>query len=256
MKKGLLIFLLLVLVVGIGVGSFFGGRLTVDNKKCDAPIEETINVQSSLNFGEYVYISKREFDLESKQLLERFLQFRNYGTGSISREEFFNSKNYMIDFAAAHYADGQELTYTFTEKQNIIDNVKELFGKDISNELRDVDNYFVGEPYASKTMSCIDEYCYFKAGAGGESTAPQYLFSIINEETIDGNFVFTVKEFYKERELDGVSDIYTQKDGELLLKGTNIRDYEELIKVVDSNKLNTYKFTFDKDSHFISCVKV
>ena len=256
MKKVLLVLLVLVLIGGGSVGAFFAGRLTVAQDKCEVSSDSEVNIQSSMDFGEYIYISKREFDLEPRDFLERLLHFRDYGVGSQSREEFFGGKDFMIEFAAGHYADGQDYNYSFTERNNIIDNVKELFGKDISEELADVNNYYVGEPYAYKQMSCVDKYCYFFAGAGGETGVPQYFYSIISESTLDGNFVYTVKEFYKGYDYDGVFDIYTQKDGELLLKGTTIRDYEELIKVLDSNKLNTYNFTFDKDGKFVSCVKV
>ena len=143
-----------------------------------------------------------------------------------------------------------------SKKDNILKNVKELFSIDFGEEFDEVKSISVTNGYNFGDMSCISEYCYIFAAAGGEIYGPQYVNTIVNEEVVGENTVYTVKEFYMGYGYNGKRDIFVEKDGEQLLSSSEISEYEDLIKVVSTDKLNTYKFTFDKDGKFVSCETV
>lgn len=254
MKKIVSIIVIIVSFLGVGVGCFFLGKVVFDKEDNVVVENDGPSVYLGKN-NEYVYYDEAKKVELGEAFVNKILYFRTVGPDAVTREEFFANSNYSLSFVGSYYADAEGDQTTVTKKDFILKNVKDLFNVEIDS-IGEVKSINVTNGYSFGDMSCISEYCYIFAAAGGEMYGPEYVNTVINQETVDGNTVYTVKEFYMGYGENGKRDIFVKKDGELLLASSEISEYEELVKVVSADKLNTYKFTFDKDGKFVSCVKV
>lgn len=254
MKKLVSVIVIIVLFLGVGVGCFFLGKVAFDKEDNVVAKNNVSSVYLGKN-NEYVYYDEAKKVELGEAFVNKILNFRAVGPDAVTREEFFANSNYSLSFVGSYYADAEGDQTTVTKKDFILKNVKDLFNVEIDS-IEEVKSINITNGYSFGDMSCISEYCYIFAGAGGEMYGPEYVNTVINQETVDGNTVYTVKEFYMGYGENGKRDIFVKKDGELLLASSEISEYEELVKVVSADKLNTYKFTFDKDGKFVSCVKV
>lgn len=257
MKKGLLFVIVIFLIAGVGVGTYFLGKNSIEVQECEKNVEtekkDYVFTEKHKNYGDITFNDKEE--------LEKFLNRMNFLSDDEYRVFFLNTDIVNKDFYYEDIANELKLTYVVSqfltdetaylfETEFLKKEVEKVFSDGISNDSLDGGWSFTstlgGTTYS---IICNEDICFADYAPGGGTKVSRYE-SYVYSVTLDtDNTTYLVKEYYYDFDTESV---YVEKDGELLFKGNAT---EENLKTVE-DKLNTYEMTFDKDNRYVSSKKI
>lgn len=290
-KKKQIILCILIGIVCLGLGLGIGNIVTkhfankeepkCENKKennVDKVVEENDdsleNNSDSENYEEdYTKLfSESNISLQTTEDIENFINYFNSSAytsielvgGVYQGDNIDNIKRAYI-ISKILRDNGLEGYDSFLVKREVIDKaVSKVFSEPIDNE-QTIFNFDFGGLFVKSYWDEEEVFVSYSSG-GGTGAHDLYHTKIISSQEKNGYKIYNIQTIYEvaiysESKQNFSSELKKSKDSKEILGKSNefygySSSFDEIVKNINSSKLNSYKLTFDEQNRFVSCEKI